>query len=206
MQLESECATGRNSRSGTEEKTAEQRIRSPAKRVRLGVNYVSTVTQGASFLESAHARRNAIRVLLRDNIFYKAMLSRPPFNCKRRRVPPCALERDTPRLKRQKTGPSPWATGDDMRQFDDYEAGRRFFCSEASRHLEDIIDEIDAANEHGDTGRDSGGTEAYDHTQCAHENVKPSVEAVLLEDGRCAVRIVRRSGAVQAVIIDPPAV
>lgn len=38
----------------------------------------------------------------------------------------------------------------------------------------------------------------------ANEGTKPSVDAVLLEDGRCAVQIVRTDGSMQRVIIQPP--
>lgn len=52
---------------------------------------------------------------------------------------------------------------------------------------EDMVEEIDAS-------------ESTDLPQQS----EPSVQAVLLEDGRCAVCIVRQNGTRQTVVIDPP--
>ena len=67
---------------------------------------------------------------------------------------------------------------------------------------EDIVEEIDASSLMG-VGRESSSDGDAPDSDKRGETV-PSVDAVLLADGRCAVRIVRPSGVVQAVVINPP--
>lgn len=53
---------------------------------------------------------------------------------------------------------------------------------------EEVLEEVDAS----------------ENTEIPHENVAPGVRAALLQDGRCAVHIVREDGTTQMVIIEPP--
>lgn len=45
--------------------------------------------------------------------------------------------------------------------------------------------------------------DASDAMEVPWAGVSPSVQAALLQDGRCLVHIVREDGAMRAVIIDP---
>lgn len=67
---------------------------------------------------------------------------------------------------------------------------------------EEVCEVIDAS-ENSDPNANFGA--GYTHsTQSGNAPVEPSVQAVLLEDGLCAVRIVRADGSTQSVIIQPP--
>lgn len=67
---------------------------------------------------------------------------------------------------------------------------------------EEVCEVIDAS-ENTDPNANNGA--GYTHsTQSSQPGTEPSVQAVLLEDGMCAVRIVRADGTTQSVIIQPP--
>lgn len=67
---------------------------------------------------------------------------------------------------------------------------------------EEVCEVIDAS-ENTDPNIEYGA--GYFHsTESSRPGTEPSVQAVLLEDGMCAVRIVRADGSTQSVIIQPP--
>lgn len=53
---------------------------------------------------------------------------------------------------------------------------------------EEVLEEVDAS----------------ESTEIPREGVTPGVQAALLQDGRCAVHIVREDGTTQIVVIEPP--